>query len=125
MKLDRIIPRLNKYVYLRGNKKICRKFSILRHTYAPGILFKVCRSELQIHRVLENDSTAHGHCQAAGGAQGNADFCYTSCHRPGTPACDPEGCDWTTCVDDVGFVVAPAARFGAPGTVSGPLVPIY
>jgi polyhydroxybutyrate depolymerase len=32
-------------------------------------------------------------------------LCYTSCaQRPG--GCDAQGCDWTTCADDLGFVEA-------------------
>lgn len=38
-------------------------------------------------------------------AGGDPTFCYDSCRgRRGGEGCDPDGCDWTTCVDDVAWV---------------------
>ena len=36
---------------------------------------------------------------------GDTQFCYDSCKNR-KRSCDAQGCDWTTCVDDVGFVSA-------------------
>lgn len=36
---------------------------------------------------------------------GEKTYCYDSC-RNRTRGCDVQGCDWTTCVDDLGFVTA-------------------
>ncbi len=36
---------------------------------------------------------------------GETTYCYDSC-RKRTRGCDAQGCDWTTCVDDLGFITA-------------------
>jgi poly(3-hydroxybutyrate) depolymerase len=40
---------------------------------------------------------------------GTTRYCYNSCKKAdanGGSSCDPDGCDWTTCVDDYAFVSA-------------------